>query len=160
MTRATIHQLFVSELHEGEPPVRIAASDIQRVEQELATVLPHSYITFMETHGPVNTPSLLSLIVDGEHEMWDVMIIFKIADVIEGTKGSWSAGMSEQLVAFASDSTGNLFCFRRVSPSSPRADDAEVWFFDHEFCSDSKVADSFDAWLKNYLKLKRPDLIG
>jgi hypothetical protein len=66
--------------------------------------------------------------------------------------------MSEQLVEFASDSMGNLFCFRRVAPDSPRADDAEVWFFDHEFCRDSKVADSFDAWLLSYLKLKREDL--
>jgi hypothetical protein len=158
MTRADIHQLFVSEFHQGEPPVPVAAPDIQRVERELATVLPQSYATFMQTHGSVHTPSLLSLIVDGEHELWDVMVISEVAEVIEGTKGYWSAGMSEQLVGFASDSMGNLFCFRRVDAGSPRADDAEVWFFDHDFCSDSKVADNFDEWLLSYLKLKRGDL--
>ena len=158
MKRPEIHQLFVSEFHQGQTPVPVAASDIQRVEQELVTILPQSYITFMQTHGSVHTPSLLSLIVDGEHEQWDVMAISEIADVIEGTKGYWSAGMSEQLVGFASDSMGNLFCFRRVAPGSPHVDDAEVWFFDHEFCSDSKVADSFDEWLLSYLTLKREGL--
>ena len=114
----------------------------------------------MQTHGSVQTPSVLSLIVDGEHEQWDVMAISEIAELIEGTKGYWSAGMSEQLVGFATDSMGNLFCFRRVTPETPRADDAEVLFFDHEFCSNSKVADSFDEWLLSYLKLKRNDLVG
>ena len=114
----------------------------------------------MQKHGAVQTPSVLSLIVDGEHEQWDVMSISKIAELIEGTKGYWSAGMSEQLVGFASDSMGNLYCFRRVASKTPRADDSEVWFFDREFCSDSKVADSFDEWLLSYLKLKRDDLAG
>ncbi len=138
----------------------VAVLDIASAEQELATVLPQSYITFMQKYGAVQTPSVLSLIVDGEHEHWDLMAISKIAELIEGTKSYWSAGMSEQLVGFATDSMGNLFCFRRVGPKTPRADDAEVWFFDHEFCSDSKVADSFDQWLLSYLKLKRDDLAG
>jgi hypothetical protein len=158
MTRAKIHKLFVSEFHQGEPPVPVAASDIQRIERELATVLPKSYVTFMQSQGSVYTPSLLSLIVDGEHEQWDVTSISKVAEVIEGTRGYWSAGMPEELVGFASDSMGNLFCFRRVDAGSPRADDAEVWFFDHDFCSDSKVAESFDEWLLSYIKLKREDV--
>ena len=158
MTRAEIHQLFVSEFHEGEPPVPVATPDIQRVERELSTVFPQSYITFMQTHGPVRTPSLLSLIVDGEHEPWDVMAISDTGEVVEGTRGSWSGGMSERLIYFAHDSMGNLFCFLRTAPDAPRPDDAEVWFFDHEYCTDSKVADSFDEWLLCYLKLKREDL--
>ena len=158
MTRSEIHQLFVTEFHRGEPPVPIAAQDIQRVERELTTVLPQAYVTFMRTHGSVHTPSLLSLIVDGEHEQWDVTVISEISEVIEGTKGYWSAGMSDKLVGFASDSMGNLFCFRRVPLDSPRTDDAEVWFFDHDFCSEARVAESFDEWLLGYLKLKRPDL--
>jgi len=158
MTRTEIHQLFVSEFHQGEPPVSVAVSCIRRAEHELATVFPQSYITFMQAHGSVRTPSLLSLIVDGEHEQWDVMVISELSEIIEDTRACWSGGLSEQLIGFASDSMGNLFCFRRVAPETPRADDAEVWFFDHEFCSDNKVADSFDGWLLSYLKLKRDDL--
>jgi cell wall assembly regulator SMI1 len=160
MTQASIHQSFVSEFHQGEPRVPATALDIDRAERELATVLPKSYITFMQTQGAVQTPSLLSLIVDGEHQQWDVMAISEITELIEGTKGYWSAGMSEKLVGFATDSMGNLFCFRRVAPETPRAEDAEVLFFDHEFCSDSKVADSFDEWLLSYLKLKKDYLAG
>lgn len=158
MTRANIHQLFVSEFHKGPPPVHVTTSDIQRVERELETVLPQSYINFMQTHGPVHSPSLLSLIVRDKHEQWDVMDISDVVEVIEGTKGYWSAGMSDQLVGFASDSMGNLFCFRRVTSSTLRADDGEVWFFDHEFCNERKIAESFDEWLLSYLKLKRSDL--
>jgi hypothetical protein len=148
----------VSEFHQGVSPAPVVAADIQRAERELSTVFPQSYITFMQTHGPVQTPSLLSLIVDGEHGLWDITVISEIPEVIEATRGYWLAGMPETLVGFARDSMGNLFCFRRVAPGSRRADDAEVWFFDHEFCKDKKIAASFDEWLLSYLKLKREDL--
>lgn len=154
MTRAKIHQAFVSRFHEGEPPVAVAASNFARAEQALATVFPESYISFMGTHGAVHTPSLLSLIVDGQHEQWDVLAFLEMEEVVEGTRGYWSAGMSEQLVGFASDSMGNMFCFRRMALGTPRADDAGVWFFDHDLCSDRTVADGFDEWLLSYLKLK------
>lgn len=136
-------------------PSPAADLDIQRVEQELSTVLPQAYITFMQAHGAVRTPSLLSLIADGRHEQWDVMALSELAEVSADTKSYWSAGMPEHLIGFASDSMGNLFCFRRVAPASPRADDAEVWFFDHEFCSESRLANGFDEWLLSYLKLRR-----
>lgn len=157
MTRDDIHQSFVSKFHEGPPPVHVADSEIQRAERELATVLPESYITFMQAHGAVHTPSILSLIVNGKSDQWDLMDIFEIKDLIEGTRGYWSGGMSDQLIGFASDSMGNLFCFRRVAPFAQRPNDAEVWFFDHEFCSESKIVDSFDEWLLNYIKLKTGD---
>jgi hypothetical protein len=158
MTRADIHKLFVFEFHQGTLPAPATVSDVRRVERELGTALPQSYLTFIQTHGSVRTPSLLSLIADGEHESGDLMVICEIAEVIKGTRGYWSAGMSDQLIGFASDSMGNLFCFRRVEPGSHRMDDAEVWFFDHEFCKVKKIADGFDAWLFSYLKLKRADL--
>lgn len=135
-------------------PVPVDSAGIAQIERDLATVLPQSYVTFMQSHGPVHTPSLLGLIVDGGHEMGDVMVISEPDEVIEGTKAYWSAGMSEQLVGFASDSMGNLFCFRRVPTECIRADDAEVWFFDHDFCTEKKIAASFDEWLASYLKLK------
>lgn len=154
MTRTEIHQSFVTAFHQGTLPSPVADLDLRRVEQELSTVLPQAYITFMQAHGAVRTPSLLSLIVDGRHEQLDVMALSELAEVSAGTKSNWSAGMPEHLLGFASDSMGNLFCFRRAAPASPRADDAEVWFFDHEFCSESRVASGFDEWLLSYLRLK------
>jgi hypothetical protein len=159
MTRAQIQQLFVAEFHAGEAAERFVASDIPRIESELATVLPQSYITFMQTHGSVFTPSLLSLIVDGRHAQWDVQQFLQAAEVIEDTRMNWSGDMSNTLVCFAYDSGGNLFCFRRSQPGMARPEDAPVWFFDHEFCDDfSQIAESFDDWLFSYLKLKRQDL--
>jgi hypothetical protein len=154
MTRASIHEAFVSAFHRGENQGPVDFAEIQRIERELVTVLPQSYVTFMQTYGSIHTPSLLELIVDGMHDMRDVMVISEVDEVIDGTKAYWSAGMSEQLVGFASDSMGNLFCFRRVPHGANRMDDVEVWFFDHDFCREKRIAASFDEWLASFLKLK------
>jgi hypothetical protein len=34
-----------------------------------------------------------------------------------------------------------------------RHDDAPIWFFDHEYCSDERIHDSFDSWLASYFSL-------
>jgi hypothetical protein len=49
-----------------------------------------------------------------------------------------------------------LFCFRGPNANGARPDDAPIWLFDHDFCKESKVADSFDSWLLSYLKLRNP----
>jgi hypothetical protein len=153
MTRTEIQQLFVSKFHQGNTLLPASAAGVQLAEQEFATVLPQSYVTFLQTYGPVVTPTLLSIIVEGGHNLWDVMSFFSIEEVVEDTKNYWKAGMPNVLIGFASDSMGNLFCFRRLTPDSNRIDDAEIWFFDHEFCSNKKIADGFDAWLLSYTQL-------
>jgi hypothetical protein len=159
MTRAQIHEQFVSEFHAGSPVATVTASDLATVERELGIVLPESYHSFMLTHGTVRTPSLLDLVVDLEAELWAISDFIAPAEIVRDSRLYWSGGMSEQLVGFAGDGMGNMFCFRRSPVSTSRPDDASVWFFDHEFCDDiHQLEDSFDSWLFSYLKLKRPEL--
>jgi hypothetical protein len=159
MTRAQIHEQFVSEFRDSSPVTPVAASDLVTVERELEIVLPESYRSFILTHGTVHTPSLLDLIVDLDVELWALRGFIVPADIIRDSRLCWSGGMSDELVGFAGDDMGNMFCFRRSPISTSRPDDASVWFFDHEFCDHiSELADSFDSWLFSYLKLKRPEL--
>ena len=159
MTRVQIHERFVAEFHDGSRVTPATLADLATIEQELGTVLPQSYLSFMQAHGAVRTPSLLDLVVDSEAELWAISDFITPAEVVRDTRGYWSAGMSDDLVGFAGDGMGDLFCFRRLPVGTARPDDSPVWFFDHEFCDDIRqLADSFDDWMFSYLKLKRQEL--
>ena len=80
--------------------------------------------------------------------------VTSIKDTIEGTKMYWSGGMPDDLIGFGNDSMGNMFCFKKLPPDSKRPDDLPVWIFDHDFNKVSQISDSFDKWLKAFLKLK------
>jgi hypothetical protein len=156
MTRAQIQQEFVAAFSEGEPAILATASDLATMEQELGTSLPQSYVAFMQTHGAIRTPSMLKLVVDTESDLWALEDFITPGEAIRDTKLYWSGGMSAELVGFAGDGMGNLFCFRRLRTGAPRPDDVPVCFFDHEFPdANSELAKSFDEWLASYLKLGR-----
>lgn len=159
MTRTQIHEQFVSEFHDGSSVTTVTASDLATVEQELGIVLPESYRSFILHHGPVRTPSLLHLVVVLEAKLWAIDDFIKPTEIVSDSRLYWSGGMSKDLVGFAGDGMGNMFCFRRSPDSTLPPDDASIWFFDHEFCDDvTELSDSFDSWLFSYLKLKRPEL--
>lgn len=155
MSRQNTFQSFVTRFHEGDAPVAVPLTEIQRIECELKTLLPGAYRMFMDAFGPVHTPSLLPLIVEGDHDIEDLLVISDPKEVIDGTKAYWAAGMPSELIGFASDNSGNLFCFRRTEAGSSRADDSEVWFFDHDYSDQRKVADGFEEWLAHYLSLEQ-----
>ncbi|MSU58249.1 MAG: SMI1/KNR4 family protein [Pedosphaera sp.] len=159
MTRAQIHDRFVAEFHDQSRVTPATLADLATIEQELGTVLPQSYLSFMQEHGAVRTPSLLDLVVNTEAELWVISNFIAPADVVRDTRGYWSGGMSDDLIGFADDGMGDLFCFRRLPVGTARPDDSPVWFFDHEFCDHIRqLADSFDDWMFSYLKLKRQEL--
>jgi hypothetical protein len=160
MTRAEIHRQFVTEFAFGDSLGVAVDVDIQGMEQALRTVLPESYIAFIKTQGAVFTPSLLDLVVERNSELRDIRQILPVHEAARNTKLYWSGGMSEDLIGFASDCMGNMFCFRRFPPDTPRPDDAEVWLFDHDYCRNEKCASSFDEWLSSFLKLRRQELPG
>jgi hypothetical protein len=155
MSRQNTFQSFVTRFHEGDAPVAVPLTEIQRIECELKTLLPEAYCMFMDAFGPVHTPSLLPLIVEGDHDIEDVLVIFEPKEVIDGTTAYWAVGMPSELIGFASDNSGNLFCFRRRESGGSRADDSEVWFFDHDYSDQRKVAGGFEEWLARYLSLEQ-----
>jgi hypothetical protein len=159
MTRAQLHDLFVAELNceAWNPKTPATMLETAKMEAELNTRLPTAYVEFMLSHGGAYTPSVLSLVVDGEVDMPDLQNIESIPKAIAGTKAYWSAGTPNDLIGFGGDSMGNMFCFKRQPISSNRPDDLPVWFFDHDFVESHEVAPSFDQWLLSYIRLKNPN---
>jgi hypothetical protein len=156
MTRTETHKEFVAAFAEGEHPTLATTTALSAMERELGTLLPQAYLTFMQTHGAVRTPSLPGLVVDAESDLWALADFFAPEEAVGDTKLYWSGGMSTELVGFAGDGMGNMFCFRRLMSVADRPDDAPVWFFDHEFPDDDReLAQSFDGWLGSFLELRK-----
>ena len=153
MNRQEIHEKFIKEFHYGEVE-KLSLHEIHEIEINLNTVLPQSYIDFLTRYSEAYTPSLLSLIVDEDADLYDLQNITSIKDTIEGTKMYWSGGMPDDLIGFGNDSMGNMFCFKKIDPNSERPDDLPVWFFDHEFVDVGQISDSFDSWLEAFILLK------
>jgi len=158
MTRAELHRYFIKEFHYCDAATA-TTEDIFKMELELSTALPQSYTQFMLNHGEAYTPSLLSIIVEDDIDMWDLQNITPIHESIEGTKMYWSGGMPENLIGFGNDSGGNMFCFKRHPQDTNRPDDLSVWIFDHDFVEVERVSDSFDTWLLSFLRLKKTALV-
>lgn len=159
MNRKEIHSSFVTEFASGKP----RPSDVDvlaRVEKELGTVFPQSFVEFMTAFGAVHTPGILDLVTGGESEIapegasFDLQEICTPEAILETTRAYHSAGMDESVIAIASDSMGNVFGFRKCTDAK-RPDDATLLIFDHDFCKVSEEAESFDAWLKSFLDLRR-----
>jgi hypothetical protein len=74
-------------------------------------------------------------------------------ELIEVSESFWPAGMRSELIAIAMDCMGSYFCFLRSDLLGKRPDDAAVWFFDHDYCSDEQIFESFDSWLAAYFRL-------
>jgi hypothetical protein len=161
MTRSDIHSTFVKRFSRprSKPVALVSLSDVYSVEKEAGTIFPASFVAFICAHGPVYTPDILDLVVDGQEsgstkfEGWEVAEFFVPSDIPKTHKMYVSGGMDASLIPFASDSSGNVFGFRRTS-SNARPDEAAVLFFDHDFCKVSVEAGSFDSWLEHFLPLK------
>lgn len=152
MTRTEIHEHFANRFcAEGAEP--IAGTALDQAEDHLGLLLPSAYREFVLHRGAVRSHTLLGLIVDAEADLWDVALFHSPFECVEATEAYHSAGMPERLMAFATDSAGNVFCFDKGDLLDIRPDDAPVWFFDHEFCKDKQLAGSFDSWLEAYFSL-------
>lgn len=156
MTRFEIQSAFVTRFaSEGMSP-RSSISDVElnRAEVALGVKFPDAYRRFAVTFGAVWTPIILeSIPEDTTEEYFDVQQFTPGSELVQATELYWSGGMISDLIGFASDCMGNLFCFRRDDISAGRPDDCPIWLFDHEYCSERQFMDSFDSFLARYLTL-------
>ena len=132
--------------HPKYPPKKVTTKELEAVEVRFGP-LPLAYKDAVTKHGlPSTSISLLDAIVDGAFELASVNDFFAPEDMIGRTEAWRKLGLPASLVAFASDCSGNLFCFRLGKGSTSSA----VWFFDHDFITVREVASSFDDWLRAY----------
>ncbi|MEO1048835.1 MAG: SMI1/KNR4 family protein [Pseudomonadota bacterium] len=132
------------------PPDVVSESALLKAGEQLAWQVPEDYSqAVLEVGLPQPTIALLNTIVDNELDVFDLSEFLNPEAIVERTIGWREIGLPEHLVAFASDSSGNLFAFCKESPSKP----SEVWIWDHDFNEVEKLASSFGQWLDSYLAI-------
>lgn len=149
-TRKQLQQAFVDRFHSGELPPPVLPAALTNDEATIGGLLPCAFRDFLEMYGALYTPGILDLIVLRNARQIAVQQFHTIAEIIEQSQSIGKKGS----IAFATDCSGNLFCFKGLTATGPAPDDAPVWLFDHETGKTSKVAPSFDTWLSNFTHLQ------
>jgi hypothetical protein len=135
----------------------VGAQAIASLEKQLALRLPESYRRFVVSHGtPSTTVALLHSIVEGKHDVHDVSEFIALDELAKATAMYESGGMEPGFLGFATDCMGNMFLFRKADCVAG-ADDAPVWFFDHDFVAVEDEAPSFMMWLRRFVAIERVD---
>src|SRR5512143_553791 len=151
MSLQSVSERFMQLFNRSENAARPTEADLVFMEAALDTVLPASYCAFITSWGEAFTPSLLTLIVNKQLDLFDVQNIPLPREAVEDTKAYWSGGMPTDLIGIASDCMGNMFGFARLAHGSPRPPDAPVLVFDHEANEVFQVAPSFEAFLQAFI---------
>ena len=133
------------------PPDRVMEPDLRLVEERFGLRLPDDYRQAILIVGlPRPTIALLNTVVERRLDLHAVGDFYSPAEMIEQTLGWRKAGMPEHLIAFACDDLGNQFCFDSERLRSATADNASVWFFDHDFNTVDLIASSFTDWISEF----------
>lgn len=156
MPIAAFHQFVEKWVHPDWRPVPVPSQELDLVEARFETYLPLSYRGFMEHIGPASVGSGLSeeivrqnLAILGLHE-------FLSPEEIKSTTRAWrNAGLPEDMVAVASDDSGNLYCFEVVPESSSVPEEAVVWYFDHEEREIESLEIEFTKWVALYAGIRK-----
>lgn len=155
MERNVIFKKFVEKwTHPKYRPKPVAKDLIDDCAKQLKVEFPTSYTEYVTVHGSGGpTIDLLNSIVDGEIEINDLSDIHTPTEIIDSMESWQSAGMPKDLIPIASDSMGNMFCFKRDEIMVAK-DDASIWFFDHDFGSVEKIHDSFTSWINEFVQIE------
>jgi hypothetical protein len=129
---------------------------LDRVEARFETYLPRCFRQCLEQVGPPSPGlALLSAIVDQRLSVPSLGDFLEPDEMIETTWDWHRAGLPEDMVAFATDVGGNLYCFQVVPETEPVPDDATVWYFDHEEREVESLDLAFSKWLALYAGIPR-----
>ena len=131
--------------HPDYAPDAVTEGELDRVEGRLRTRLPADYRSAVLQFGlPRPTIKLLDAIVDRKLGLRDVSDFLGPAEMVTVTEDWRDLGLPEELVAFATDCMGNLFCFPTAASA---VGEVPVLFFDHDEGSVDVVAPSFSRWI-------------
>ena len=98
--------------HPDYAPTAVSAAQLEGVERRLQTQLPSEYKDAVLEFGlPRPTIALLNAICDRHLELYAVGDFLGPAEIVEVTEDWRDLGLPDELLAFATDGTGNLFCF-------------------------------------------------
>jgi hypothetical protein len=143
--------------HPEYPPEPVLADDLTRAEEQLTGRLPADYRDAIVHIGlPRPTGALLHSVCQERADFADVADFFSADEMISSTQAWREMGLPGDMIAFASDCSGNLFAFDSASKNPGSG----VWFFDHETGETALVAPSFMDWIQQYLDLRFIPLDG
>ena len=141
--------LFLAKwVHADYPPSPVSLEQLEEVEHQLGVRFPESYRKAVLEVGLLSpTLALLDAIVERELDIHCLGDFYPPAEIGEQTLAWRELGMPEQLIAFAGDPMGNMFCFDRDRLRSGAADCGTIFFFDHDFGIVEPIAPNFNAWI-------------
>jgi hypothetical protein len=145
----SLHQFIKLWVHPDYPPKAVTEQALRTVEGRFDFAFPNDYRNAVLQHGLASpTIDLLDVIVDGELDMADLSKLLEPASMIERTEAWREMGLPSDLVAFASDCCGNLFCFSTATERTNR-----IFYFDHDFGTTREIAPSFSSWIDAFCNL-------
>lgn len=138
-------------MHPDTAPDPVSATDLEGVERRLETQLPSDYKDAILQFGlPRPSIDLLDAICDRELDVRDVSDFLGPKEVVQVTEDWRDLGLPDELVAFATDCMGNLFCF----PTDLNSDrEQPVFFWNHDSKQVDTVASSFTRWIEDFCRL-------
>ncbi len=134
--------------HPDYPPDVVTEGQLANAEGRLQFRLPKDYRSAVIQYGlPRPSIELFDAIVERDLDLRDVGDFLSPAELVSVTEDWRDLGLPEELVAFATDCMGNLFCFS----SEPNADGpVPVLFFDHDDRTVEVIASSFTRWIDGF----------
>lgn len=130
------------------PATKVSEADLVAAEDQLAYRFPTPYRqAVLEVGLPSLTADIWDDIDAANADLAHLSDFLSPGEALETTRDWASMGLPKNMVAFAADSSGNLFAFRKGSSGDA------VWFFDHDFGTTKRISSSFADWLASYCKL-------
>src|SRR5262245_36564830 len=139
-----LFETFIRKWNTHAPPARVSIEELYQVERKLAVTLPEKYKSIVTRFGlPTTSITLLKNICKQGLKLNDVSWFCGPDEIIEQTTFWRTQGMPDDLVAYAVDCGGNLFCFETPVRSPVDPEDSPIWFFDHDYEEATEIANSF-----------------
>jgi len=149
-----IFKTFIEKWAIGDQRQPLTTAEVTTLEKGLGASLPLSYRQFLMTVGPVSMSlALLDSIVDQQLDIAGVQDFYDPAQVLWETRAWQPLGLPEDLFAIASDGAGNKFCLPIPETAKGAADDASVWFFDHEEPEAYDTEVPFTEWIAMFANI-------
>jgi len=137
--------------HPDYSPDPVSKVELESAEDRLDTRLPADYrAAVLEVGLPRPTIALLDAIVDRELDLRDVSEFLSPVEIVSVTEDWRDLGLPEELVAFATDCMGNLFCFPTTADAGASV---PVVFFDHDDRTVDVIAPSFTRWIEELCRV-------
>ena len=140
---------FVESFCNQQKMKPIAPEDVAELEVRLKATLPDSYKYLLINYGLLHTPNVMTKTCDLSVEFTQVQDFLSLEDVYSLSKLYELSGMPKGHILFASDSEGNMFCFK-LSDCLRACNDTAVWFYDQHKQTIEKTSDTFKQWLGEF----------